>query len=60
MIIGHFTYSKAQDRYTGELATLFAEPRKLVVQPSEATAEKAPNYRVIGQSRAGDIEVGAA
>jgi uncharacterized protein (DUF736 family) len=60
MIIGHSTYSKAQDRYTGELATLTAEPRRLVFQPSEATAEKAPNYRVVGQSNPGDIEFGAA
>ncbi|HTV87575.1 MAG TPA: DUF736 domain-containing protein [Stellaceae bacterium] len=60
MIIGHFTYGKAQDRYTGELATLTAGPRKLVFQPSEATAEKAPHYRVIGDSKAGDIELGAA
>ena len=60
MIIGNFTYNKAQDTYTGELATLSVAARKVVFQPNEAKADKAPHYRVIGSSKAGDIELGAA
>ena len=60
MIIGNFNYSKAQDTYTGEIATLSGATRKLVFKPSEATADKAPHYRIIGSSKAGDIEFGAA
>jgi uncharacterized protein (DUF736 family) len=59
MIIGNFTYNKAQDTYTGELATLTAT-RKLAFRPSEAKSDKAPEYRIIGASKAGDIEFGAA
>jgi uncharacterized protein (DUF736 family) len=60
MIIGNFTYSKAQDSYTGELSTLTAGARKLVFQPGEAKTDKAPDYRVIGPSKTGDVEFGAA
>src|SRR6266851_1356269 len=60
MIIGNFTYSKAQDTYTGELATLEVGARKVVFRPNEAKTDKAPNYRVIGLSKTGDVEFGAA
>lgn len=60
MIIGNFNYSKAQDTYTGEIATLSGATRKLVFKPSEATADKAPHYRVIGSNKTGDVEFGAA
>lgn len=59
MIIGNFTYNKAQDTYTGELATL-SVARKLVFRPSEAKTDKAPSYRVIGPSKTGDVDLGAA
>ena len=60
MIIGNFNYNKAQDTYTGEIATLSGATRKLVFKPSEATGDKVPQYRVLGPSKAGDIEFGAA
>ncbi len=60
MIIGNFTYTKAQDTYTGEIATLSGSTRKVAFKPSETKADKAPHYRVIGSSKAGDIEFGAA
>jgi uncharacterized protein (DUF736 family) len=60
MIIGNFTYSKAQDTYTGELATLSAAARKVVFRPIDAKTDKAPCYRVIGTSDTGDVEAGAA
>ena len=58
MIIGNFTYNKAQDTYTGELATLSVAARKVVFRPSEAKTDKAPSYRVIGPSKTGDVESG--
>lgn len=60
MIIGNFTYSKAQDTYTGELSTLTGGARKLVFQPSEAKADKAPTYRVFYPDNVGDVEIGGA
>ena len=51
MIIGNFTYNKAQDTYTGELATLSGATRKVVFRPSEAKADKAPHYRVRSAAR---------
>ena len=60
MIIGNLSYDKTGDTYTGELASLTVATRKVVFQPSKATGEKAPAYRVVSQSKAGDIELGAA
>jgi len=60
MIIGNFTYTTARDSYTGEIGTFTGPARKAVFQPSEAKTDKAPHYRVIGQSKAGDVELGAA
>jgi uncharacterized protein (DUF736 family) len=60
MIIGNFEYNKAQDTYTGEIATLSGATRKVVFKPSEATGDKAPQYRVLGPSETGDVEFGAA
>ena len=60
MIIGNFTNNEAQDTYTGELATLEVGARKVVFRPIEAKTDKAPNYRVIGLSKTGDVEFGAA
>jgi uncharacterized protein (DUF736 family) len=60
MIIGNFTYDQARDSYTGELATLEVGARKVVFRPNEAKTDKAPNYRVIGLSKTGDVEFGAA
>jgi uncharacterized protein (DUF736 family) len=60
MIIGNFTYDKARDAYMGELAILSVAARKVVFQASEPKADKAPSYRVIGLSKTGDVEFGAA
>ena len=63
MIIGNLTYDRAQDTYTGELATLTIAPRALVFRPNEAKSEKArrgPNYRVVSPAKGGDIELGGA
>ena len=60
MIIGNFTHNTAQDTYTGELATLGIGTRKVVFQPNKATGDKAPAYRVVSQSKTGDVEFGAA
>src|SRR5271154_2415705 len=60
MIIGNFKHDKAQDTYTGELATLTVAARKVVFQPSEARGDKAPSYRVVGPSKTGNVELGAA
>ncbi len=60
MIIGNLNYDKTQDLYTGELATLSVGARKVVFQPSKSETEKAPDYRVVSQSKAGDVEFGAA
>jgi hypothetical protein len=38
MIIGKFTYRKAQDTHTGELATLTVAAREVVFRPVEARA----------------------
>jgi uncharacterized protein (DUF736 family) len=60
MIVGNFTYSKAQDTYTGEFATLTVAARKVVFQPSEARGDKAPSHRVVSPGKAGSVEFGAA
>jgi uncharacterized protein (DUF736 family) len=60
MIIGNFKHDEALGTYTGELATLTVAARKVVFQPSEARGDKAPSHRVIGQSKAGNVELGAA
>jgi uncharacterized protein (DUF736 family) len=60
MIIGNFNYNKAQDTYTGEIATLSGATHKVMFKPSEATGDKVPQYRVIGSSKTGDVEFGAA
>jgi uncharacterized protein (DUF736 family) len=63
MIIGNLTYDRAQDTYTGELATLTVAGRALVFQPNEAKGEKGrrePNYRVTSPAQGGDIELGGA
>ena len=60
MIIGNFTYDQARDSYTGELATLEVGARKVAFRPAEARSEKAPQYRVVGLSKSGDVEFGAA
>ena len=60
MIIGNITYSKAQDTYTGELATLTVAARKVVFQPSEARGDKAPSHRVVSPGKTGNVELGAA
>ena len=60
MIIGNFTYSKAQDTYTGEFATLTVAARKVVFQPSEARGDKAPSHRVVSPGKTGSVELGAA
>ena len=59
MMIGNFTCNEARDTYTGELSTLTVA-RKVVFRPIEAKTDKAPNYRVIGLSKTGDVEFGAA
>jgi uncharacterized protein (DUF736 family) len=59
MIIGNFTYDKARDTYTGELATLTVAARNTVFQPIEAKGDKGPSYRLIGPSKTGDVEFGA-
>jgi len=60
MIIGNFEYNKAQDTYTGEIATISGATHKVMFKPSEATGDKVPQYRVIGSSKTGDVEFGAA
>jgi uncharacterized protein (DUF736 family) len=60
MIVGNFKHNKAQDTYTGELATLTVAARKVVFQPSQTRGEKAPSYRVVGPSKTGNVELGAA
>ena|SRR5579883_2765517 len=60
MIIGNLTYDKPGDSYTGELATLSVGTRKVVFQPSKATGEGAPEYRVVSPGKSGDVEFGAA
>jgi uncharacterized protein (DUF736 family) len=60
MIIGNFTYDQAHDTYMGNLATLSVAVRKVVFQPNEAKTDKAPDYRVLGAGKAGNVEFGAA
>jgi uncharacterized protein (DUF736 family) len=60
MIIGNFTYDKARDAYTGELATLTVAARKVAFQPIEAKGDKGPSYRVVSPGKTGDVELGAA
>jgi uncharacterized protein (DUF736 family) len=60
MIIGNFTYNETQDTFTGELATLEVGARKVMFRPIEARTDKAPHYRVVGLSKSGDVEFGAA
>ena len=60
MIIGNLTYNKAQDTYTGELATLTVATRKVVFQPGDARGNKAPSHRIVSPSKTGNVELGAA
>ncbi len=60
MIIGNLTYDHEADTYTGEITTLSVGTRKVAFEPSEATAEGAPEYRVVNPSNGGDVEFGAA
>ena len=59
MIIGNFTYNKAQDSYTGELATLEVDARKVMFRAIEArpTRRPLPGRR---SHKTGDVEFGAA
>jgi uncharacterized protein (DUF736 family) len=57
MIIGNFTYDRARETYTGELATLTAAARKVVFQPSEVQGDKAPSHRVVSPGKTGFVEL---
>jgi hypothetical protein len=60
MIIGNFKYDEDQDtsRANSRLSRLAA--RRVVFQPSEAKADKAPSYRGFSPSKSGNVELGAA
>jgi uncharacterized protein (DUF736 family) len=60
MIIGNFTHSKARDTFTGAIETLTVPAREVTFQPNDKGGEKAPDYRVLGKTGMGSVELGAA
>ena len=55
MIIGKFIYSSASDSYAGELYSAVL-PGKVSIEPNPNRGGKAPDYRLLAESR----EIGAA
>ena len=60
MIIGNFTYNKANDTYTGEIKTLTLHRANVVFRPAEGKNAKGPAYRAVLEGAPGVVELGAA
>lgn len=60
MIIGNFTYTKAKDTYAGEIHTLTLLRNKVAFRPLTGKNGKGPDYRVVVENAAGNVELGAA
>jgi uncharacterized protein (DUF736 family) len=60
MIIGNFTYDLDRDTYAGAITTLTLQRGSVVFRPTEKNGDKEPDYRVIQETEAGTVELGAA
>jgi uncharacterized protein (DUF736 family) len=60
MIIGNFTYDKAQGAYIGEIRTLTLHRSEVVFRPMQGKNDKGPDYRVLAEDKSGAFELGAA
>jgi uncharacterized protein (DUF736 family) len=60
MIIGNFTYDLDRDTYAGAITTLTLQRGSVVFRPTEKNGDKEPDYRVIHETEAGTVELGAA
>lgn len=60
MIIGNFTYDQASDAYTGEIRTLTLQRNSVQFRAVRNSGERGPNYRIVEESAAGIVELGAA
>src|ERR1700722_10249682 len=60
MIIGNFTYDLERDTYAGAITTLTLQRGSVVFRPTEKNGDKEPDYRVIHETEAGTVELGAA
>jgi uncharacterized protein (DUF736 family) len=60
MIIGNFTYDLDSDTYAGAITTLTLQRGSVVFRPTEKNGDKEPDYRVIHETEAGTVELGAA
>jgi uncharacterized protein (DUF736 family) len=60
MIIGNFTYDPDIDIYSGEIKTLTLRGGDVVFRPVEKNGDKEPDYRIVQETDAGTVELGAA
>jgi uncharacterized protein (DUF736 family) len=60
MIIGNFTYDQARDAYTGEIKTLTLQRSNVQFRNVAKANPQAPDYRIVEESTAGVVELGAA
>jgi uncharacterized protein (DUF736 family) len=60
MIIGNFTYDWKRDAYIGEIKTLTLTRSNVQFRNVNKESEKEPDYRIVEESAAGTVELGAA
>jgi uncharacterized protein (DUF736 family) len=60
MIIGNFRYDPHRDAYIGEIKTLTLHRANVEFRNVNKSSENEPDYRIIEESAAGSVELGAA
>jgi uncharacterized protein (DUF736 family) len=60
MIIGNFTYDPKRDAYTGEIKTLTLQRSNVQIRAATNSGQQGPDYRIVEESAAGSVELGAA
>lgn len=60
MIIGNFKYDTQADTYAGDVTTLTFQRLNVEFRPTEKSAEREPDYRIVAETGFGTVEFGAA
>jgi uncharacterized protein (DUF736 family) len=60
MIIGNFTYDQDRDSYAGEIKTLTLQRGNVQFRSVKKGNPQEPDYRIVEESAAGAVELGAA
>jgi hypothetical protein len=58
MIIGNFSYDQRSDIYSGTITTLTLQRSNVVLRPTNKSAEKGPDYRIVQEDDGGTVEFG--